>query len=88
MDLFDSICDYLDKPRSLIFQDQHAHCAKRLEDVMARVEYFQTIVYPMKYGGIWQVDIYFSSGDIPDEWFGAACCETAALAMALEDFAE
>ena len=88
----DGITNYVDdkfhKPKPLVMPDQHAHCTQMMEDAIAQVECFQTIAYPMKHGGIWQVDLYFSSGDIPIEWFGAACCSKAATAMALRDFAE
>ena len=90
----DGICNYVDdklyKPKMPSIVDRHEHCAKRLEDVIARVEYFQTVVFPMKYGGLWEVQIYFEADTVgmPMEWFGAACCQNAAIAMALEDYAE
>lgn len=88
----DGITSYVDdnftKPRSFKIPSQHQHCAQMLEDTIAQVECFQTVTFPMKHGEIWEVHIYFSSEGAPIEWFGAACCASAATAMALRDYAE
>jgi len=68
--------------------EAHSQCGCALQSARDKVDHFQTVAYPMRNGGIWEVRIYFASGDEPVEWFGCACCADAATAMALEDFAE